>query len=105
MTDLLKALSAYEFLGHSAFPAFRDLARQYVEFERNHANKEDRELLPRAREHLTSDDWKRVDAAFMADTDPVFGERPRGEFAGLLKTIANLTPEPYGFGAPWDNEH
>jgi len=100
--DLLKALSAYEFIGQSAFPAFRDLARGYVEFERKHAAREESKILPLAREHLAPGDWERIDAAFTANADPLFGEHPRGEFARLLKTIVRLTPEPYGFGAPWN---
>ena len=63
LLKLLKALSAYEFLGDRGFEAFRGAVMDYVEFERNHARTEEREILPLAVKNLTAADWSRINAA------------------------------------------
>lgn len=99
--ELRKALSVYEFMGDEGFPEFRDAALRYVEFEREHAYTEEREILPRAVEHLTEDDWAEIDAAFSSNDDPLFGESRRKEYAALAKTITNIAPAPHGLGDAW----
>ena len=98
LIKLLKSLSAYEFLGAPGFPAFRNAATEYIEFERQHAYTEEREVLPLAEEHLTESEWNDIDAVFADNKDPMFGEQPQAEFRELFKRLGNLVPAPYGLG-------
>jgi branched-chain amino acid transport system ATP-binding protein len=99
--EMLKALSAYEFSGASEFPTFRDALRQYTSFEREHALKEEREVLPRALETLEASDWEEIDAAFEENDDPMFGTRSSNEFSKLFKDLVNSLPAPLGLGDAW----
>ncbi len=101
---LRRALAAYEYEGQGGFAAFRDALEEYIEFEREHARKEERSILPLAREHLTAEDWREIDAAFSSNADPLFGEDRQQDYEQLYKKIANLAPAPYGLGAPWDKK-
>jgi hemerythrin-like domain-containing protein len=98
LSRLLKALSAYEFLGDAGFEAFRDAVMEYVEFERKHARAEEREVLPLAMETFTPSDWSRIDAAFADNKDPLFGSEPEAEFRELFRTLSDVVPAPYGLG-------
>ena len=95
---LLKALSAYEFLGEAGFEAFRRAVMVYVEFERNHARTEEQEVLPLAIQYLDRADWSRIDAAFGDHRDPLFGTQPEAEFKDLFRSLSDLVPAPYGLG-------
>lgn len=99
--DMLKALSAYEFNGASEFPAFRGALRNYTSFEREHAIKEEREVLPRALEALEASDWEEIDAAFGENEDPMFGSQRSNEFSTLFKDLVNSLPAPLGLGDAW----
>jgi len=99
--EMLKALSAYEFSGASEFPHFRDTVASYTEFERNHAQKEEDEVLTRARDVLEASDWEEIDAAFEANEDPVFGSKWNNEFSDLLNQLINRLPAPLGLGDDW----
>jgi hemerythrin-like domain-containing protein len=100
-TQMLKALSVYEFMGEPAFDTFRNSVKHYIQFEREHAMREEREVFPRAKDALLDSDWKQIDAKFAENNDPIFGVTPRKEFSALLELIANITPAPYGIGAEW----
>lgn len=100
--DVRKALAAYEYAGADAFEEFRAAMHAYVRFEREHAYKEEREVLSLAREHLTADDWAEIDGAFSANEDPLFGDKRKKEYDELFKRIANLAPAPYGVGPAWE---
>ena len=99
--DMLKALSAYEFSGKSEYEAFRDAVLKYVNFERNHALKEEKEILPRAQEALEAADWEEIDKAFGENKDPMFGEHWSDEFSTLFKKLVNDLPAPLGLGEAW----
>lgn len=103
-TGCARALAAYEHEGQGGFAAFRDALEEYIEFEREHARKEERSILPLAREHLTAEDWREIDAAFSSNAHPLFGEDRQQDYEQLYKKIANLAPAPYGLGAPWDKK-
>jgi branched-chain amino acid transport system ATP-binding protein len=96
-----EALSAYEYGGPEKFPRFRDVVRDYVAFQLKHAHTEEREVLPLARRHLEDEDWEAIDAAFLENSDPLFGEARRQEYDDLFKTIVTLAPAPYGAGPEW----
>ena len=99
--EMLKALSAYEFSGPAEFPHFRDRVLRYTGFERDHAIKEEKEVLPKAREVLEASDWEEIDAAFGDNEDPMFGEKCHDEFADLLNQLVNRLPAPIGLGENW----
>lgn len=99
---LRAALDAYHRDGAQAFDAFSGALEEYYQFEWQHMKKEEEEILPLARERLTEDDWREIDAAFTAHDDPLFGERPRKEFKALFSRIAELAPAPHGFGR-WES--
>ena len=98
---MLKAMSAYEFCGASEFPLFRDAVLNYSSFEREHALKEEREVLPRALEVLDASDWEEIDAAFAANEDPMFGDQSTNEFSKLFNDLVNSLPAPLGLGDAW----
>ena len=99
--DMLKALSAYEFSGKSEFPNFREAVLKYVSFEREHALKEENEILPRAQEVLEASDWEEIDAAFEQNEDPMYGEHWSGEFSALFSKLISELPAPLGLGDEW----
>jgi len=99
--EMLKALSAYEFSGENEFPAFRDAVLKYCNFEREHAQLEEREILPRAREVLEASDWEEIDAAFGENRDPMFGDEWSDEFSTLFNKLVNSLPSPLGLGDAW----
>ncbi len=92
------ALREYQALGASAYPRFRDAARQYLAFERAHMRREETEIIPLARARLTAEDWNVIDAVFTENEDPVFGAAPRKRFEKLFSTIVAMAPVPYGLG-------
>ena len=99
--EMLKALSAYEFSGAAEFPHFRETVLKYTEFERNHAHKEEKEILPRAKKALLASDWEEIDAAFGENRDPMFGQDWNDEFSELFDSIVNRLPAPLGLGDDW----
>ena len=101
LAEVLKALSAYEFLGESEVAGFCKAVRGYTAFEREHAIQEEKQILPLAEEKLLPADWERIDAAFADNDDPLFGETPRAGFENLYTTITTLVPKPYGLGSEW----
>ncbi len=101
LVELYKALSAYEFSGAAEWPRFRDCVMQYCEFERNHALREEKEILPRAEEALEAEDWEEIDAAFGENRDPMFGQDWSTEFSELFDQLVNRLPAPLGLGKVW----
>lgn len=99
--EMLKALSAYEFSGETEYPTFREAVLKYTDFERKHAIKEEKELLPIAMEALEASDWLEIDQAFGENEDPMFGEQWTGEFSTIFKKLVNELPSPLGLGEKW----
>jgi len=99
--DMLKALSAYEFSGKNEFPGFRDAVLKYTQFERQHAHKEEAELLPRARAALEASDWKVINDAFEENEDPMYGKQWSDEFSEMFSRIMSELPSPLGLGEEW----
>ncbi|MEO8485979.1 MAG: hemerythrin domain-containing protein [Betaproteobacteria bacterium] len=93
-------LTRYREGGATEFPAFAAALDGYVGFELEHIRREERELLPLAREHLTADDWSRVDSAFSGTTDPLLGVAPGEHWERLFRRIATIAPAPIGVGPP-----
>lgn len=99
--DMLKALSAFEFSGQSAYPAFREAVLKYTSFQRAHVLKEEVEILPLAQRVLEASDWEEIDTAFEDNEDPMFGKQWSGEFSELFDKLIKELPAPLGLGDEW----
>lgn len=95
-TALLQALIHYQSVGAAGFAAFDALVKEYLDFNWQHLNLEESELLPLARTALSEADWQELDAEFSANFNPYTGAA--GEFGELFRKIVTLTPAPYGLG-------
>jgi len=100
MHELNDALKSYEQHGAGGYHAFADAVRRYVDFEWQHMRKEDEVLLPLAEQKLTATDWRTIDTAFKANTDPLSGATPDDEMDALFHRIAALAPAPIGWNLP-----
>ena len=69
-------------------------AATYLVYYRRHLALEDRELVPRAQQLLTPQDWKEVVAALPTGPDPLFGEDSEPRYRELRRQIALAAPEP-----------
>ncbi len=98
--ELAAALHAYEAAGAPAFARFREAVEAYRDFQQAHIGKEEHEVIPLARRYLAPEDWRAIDEAFLANDDPLFGDRPAAEYRRLFSAIANMAPAPFGLGAP-----
>lgn len=76
--------------------AFLDAADEFVDFQRKHIGHEEQKIIPAAREHLTQNDWRRINEAFGDHEDPIFGDKPKEAFDHLFAKIVALAPEPIG---------
>ena len=63
-------------------------AASYLVYYRHHLATEEAEVLPRAAQVLTQDDWAAVAAAVPAGSDPVFGEESEARYRELRRHIA-----------------
>jgi len=63
-------------------------AATYVAYYRNHIATEEKDILSRAGELLTGEDWKAIASAVPAGRDPLFGEHPEERFRALRRRIA-----------------
>ena len=97
---LKAALDHYRAAGADGLPAFRDAVKAYVDFQWQHMSKEEKHVLPLAREVLTAQDWAAIDAVFAANDNP--WEGPAGEYKQLFTRIVSIAPDPIGVG---DRDH
>lgn len=95
-SDLEHALIHYRNAGDAGRPAFLEKVREYVDFQWGHILKEERELIPFAREKLLPEDWQIVDEAFLTNHNPWKGAE--NEFSALFEKIVTLAPDPIGLG-------
>jgi hemerythrin-like domain-containing protein len=96
--DLEHALLAFEMLGEPRRDGFERAAQQYVDFYFEHMSVEEKHVLPLAEKALTAQDWTELDAAFLANRDPLTGHEPEQEYRALFSRIVNLLPAPIGLG-------
>jgi len=71
--------------------ALETAAATYLVYYRHHVSREERDVLPRAKELLTRADWTAVAAVSVAP-DPLFGDNPEARFRELRKQIARQAP-------------
>ena len=63
-------------------------AATYLVYYRRHLAMEERDVVPRAEQLLTDEDWKAVAAAIPAGPDPLFGENSDARYRELRWQIA-----------------
>ena len=63
-------------------------AATYLVYYEGHLAKEEKEVLGRARAHLTPADWDAVRTGVPALADPLFGNAPQDRFSDLRRQIA-----------------
>jgi branched-chain amino acid transport system ATP-binding protein len=78
--------------------SFVERVDRYAHFHWLHMRREEDEVLPRAAEALTAEDWAAIDAAFESNDDPVVGVSASREFRAMFRRIVTLAPPPLGVG-------
>jgi hemerythrin-like domain-containing protein len=68
-------------------------AATYLVYYRRHLALEDRDIVPRAAQLLTAQDWEAVVAAIRPGADPLFGEDCEPRYRELRRQIALAAPE------------
>jgi hemerythrin-like domain-containing protein len=96
--ELEQRLARFREGGAAEFPAFADAVEAYAVFHWDHLRREERDVIPLAKEHLTSADWEVIDAAFAGHTDPLLGTDQGVGFEALFRRIVDLAPPPIGVG-------
>jgi hemerythrin-like domain-containing protein len=66
---------------------FERLAREYLDFNRRHMEKEEAEFLPLAEAALSAEDWAAIEAALSAPDDPLFGPKVEERYRRLLENM------------------
>ena len=97
---LESAFQRYRRRGVAEFNTVAKAVQAFAAFHWDHMRTEEDRLLPLARIHLAADDWKVIDAAFIGDTDPLFGVEAGAEYRALFRNIVNLAPWPIGVHLP-----
>ena len=98
--ELERSLMFFEDRWPEGAAEFLGAVDAYADFHWKHMRKEEQELLPLAEEHLTADDWHKIDAAFDVNRDPIAGMHER-DLQALFTRIVSLAPAPVGVGQPW----
>lgn len=97
--QLQHLLLAWKLLGDSRRAAFVEASGRYVHFYLEHMQLEEREILPAAGQLLSEQDWADLDAAFIANRDPLTGKYPVDEvYEQLFRRIVHDAPAPIGLG-------
>lgn len=69
------------------------IVRKYVEQQGQHMRREERELLPLAKQRLSTSAWERIDAAFRSDRDPLFQDRIEQGFDAMAQRLVDMADE------------
>ena len=98
LAGLERSLTAWEVLGDSRRPAFEQQLAAYVDFYLSHMQREEREVLPAAREALDDAQWDLLARALSQSRDPLASGTPTEEFRALFDAILDALPDPLGHG-------
>ena len=86
--DLLKLLNEVADEAIIARAEVEAAAATYLVYYRHHIATEERDVMPRAAELLTPEDWAAVAAAAPAGRDPLFGDQSEERYRELRRLIA-----------------
>ncbi|HEY8244628.1 MAG TPA: hemerythrin domain-containing protein [Casimicrobiaceae bacterium] len=95
---LEQALTRYQQGGAAEFAPFADAVESYADFQYEHMGREEREVIPLARQHLRPSDWEIIDAAFAGGSLPLAGDGTVRDYDKLFERIVRLAPPPIGVG-------
>ena len=84
---LTEALNAFSASPDNARDRLMDAASAFVAFQREHIGLVEHELLPKAVEALSPEDWNHIEKALRSNTDRVFGENVKTDFQSLFDRI------------------
>jgi hemerythrin-like domain-containing protein len=101
--DLEHALLEYEQTWPAGVERLAAVVDSYAQFHWNHMRREENELMPRAQQALTGEDWAAIESAFAGNHDPIADLREH-DFNALFQRIVNIAPVPVGLGAPWKGQ-
>lgn len=79
--------------------AFEAALRAHVAFSLQHIQVEEHEVLPLAEQMLDAADWAELDAAFLANRDPLTGAEPSAAHRALFERILRSLPAGGGIAA------
>ena len=101
--EIEHALLAFEMMAETAQRnARRDtleaLMTGYMQSWLAHMRTEETEILPLAESVLGADDWAELDAAFMANRDPLTGFKAEAVYQALFRKILQALPDSSGIG-------
>ncbi len=99
--ELQHSLLAWEQMGDSRRDKFEQQVKVYSARYLRHMKREETEVLPRAAEVLSGEDWAELDEAFGAHTDPLApraGQAVDEAYAPLRQRILSALPAPFGWG-------
>jgi hemerythrin-like domain-containing protein len=89
---LERSIARYETDTEGGLAAFADAVSGFVTFQMEHMSLEAKVIIPAARQHLTTDDWSEIAAAFGSNGDPRFAVDADEEYRHLFARILNLAP-------------
>jgi hemerythrin-like domain-containing protein len=95
--ELSHLLLAFEVMGESRRDGFEAAYARFAQRYHEHMRTEEREVLPAAQAHLAPADWAELDAAFLANRDPLTGHEPEDGYKALFHRIAMSAKAPIGF--------
>jgi hemerythrin-like domain-containing protein len=99
--ELQHSLLAWEQMGEPRRDKFERQLRHYVTRYLHHMRREEQDVLPRAVQLLSADDWADLDEAFGSHQDPLAprpGQAVDEAYAPLRQRILSALPAPFGWG-------
>ncbi len=66
-----------------------ELAGEFMDLQRRHLQREERDFFPLAREVLTAEDWAAVEVEIADQDDPLFGPSGEARFQAWARDIVN----------------
>jgi hemerythrin-like domain-containing protein len=99
--ELQHSLLAWEQMGEPRREKFEQQLRVYAARYLRHMKREETEILPRAAEVFSPDDWAELDDAFGSHQDPLApraGQAVDEAYAPLRQRILAALPAPFGWG-------
>lgn len=102
--ELEHALTAFEMMVETGQrearrEVFEAAVQKYVEFYLEHMHLEETVVLPLAERALGAADWAELDAAFLANRDPLAGHAADEPYRLLFKKILRLLPGSNSIGS------
>jgi hemerythrin-like domain-containing protein len=99
--ELQHSLLAWEQMGEPRRDKFERQLQVYAARYLRHMKREEAEVLPRAVEVFSADDWAELDEAFGSHRDPLAtpcGQAVDAAYAPLRERILAALPAPFGWG-------